>query len=473
MNMRRIPLLSLIVAVSICSHAQTPQIQTLRVQSGWGGLGEPAHSDFSVQRQGDSYSADGQPIPGDSLAALMSAIQEAPVVVPKAANLGITARWLQEHADQAGGYAGRLHYEDGISEQKALFREAFEDRRTLSSRVKQVYETFHTDDYPHLRAQLVLQNGTHVTLFTNSQNPYMLPWCLIANGTATKTYNANISRALFALLPPNFTNRERLIDEADSSLELSSMLGEEIGNSIVRRWNQIGVEHASGAAMAVLRRNYVVRSAILNSYNGLAFGKDWDGGKSPEENLQADLWRQGFPKGFTVTAFLLRRNGNTEGARELLKRAPQYENMVLSVSWLDAYLKSHPTERASLFYVHGESLTDKAMQVFAEDMNDIGRNDIAERVSSVRTHAALLESGFEDYWIILPDKTAIMWRRASRNRILKWKANEFPVHECRDYRIGSDGCAGVVISPDGVPESTGKIARTARACIRCVHFTWP
>jgi hypothetical protein len=33
----------------------------------------------------------------------MSAIEEAPLGIPTAANLGITAQWLQEHADQAGG----------------------------------------------------------------------------------------------------------------------------------------------------------------------------------------------------------------------------------------------------------------------------------------------------------------------------------------------------------------------------------
>jgi hypothetical protein len=103
MKVCRIPLLSLLLAVSICSHAQTPQIRTLRVQSAWGGLGKPAHSDFSVQRQGNSYSAEGRVVPSDSLNALMSAIEEAPLGIPTAANLGITAQWLQEHADQAGG----------------------------------------------------------------------------------------------------------------------------------------------------------------------------------------------------------------------------------------------------------------------------------------------------------------------------------------------------------------------------------
>jgi hypothetical protein len=391
----------------------------------------------------------------------MSAIQETPAVVPKAASLGITAQWLKENADQAGGYGSGLHYKDGIPEQKALFRVAFEDQRTLPYRLKQVYESFHTDDYPHMRAQLVLQNGTQVTLTTDSQNPYMLPWCVIANGTSTKMYNSNISRALFALLPPKFTNRERLTEESDSS-GLSAMLGEETADTIERRWELIGAEHLSGHALAVLRRDYEVRSATVDPYHDLAFGKAWDV-EPHEENLHATLWRPGFPKGFTVTAILLRQNGNTEGPTELLKRAPAYEKLVFSVPWLDAYLQSHPAEHASLFYVHGVSLTDKTMHIFAEDMNAIGRNDIVDRVRGVQNHAALIETGHGDYWIILPNKTAIMWRWQSLDHILRWEVDEFPAHECTDYRSVSGGCAGVIISPSGVPESTDGVESTAPA----------
>jgi hypothetical protein len=130
----RVLVLLLLMVISICSHAQTLQIQTLTVQSAWGGLGRPSHSDFSAHRLGDSYRANGRTIPSTLLNALLNAVQEAPVLVPTAPNLGITAQWLQEHADQAGEHASRLYYKEGLTEQKALFQEAFEDQRTLPSR---------------------------------------------------------------------------------------------------------------------------------------------------------------------------------------------------------------------------------------------------------------------------------------------------------------------------------------------------
>ena len=87
-------------------------------------------------------------------------------------------------------------------------------------------------------------------------------------------------------------------------------------------------------------------------------------------------------------------------------------------------------------------------------MKVIGRNDLVERVRRAQYQSALLESGHGDYWIILPDKTTIMWRWASLNHILKWKVNEFPAHECTDYRDTSGGCSGVVISSDGTFKSS-------------------
>ena len=227
------------------------------------------------------------------------------------------------------------------------------------------------------------------------------------------------------------------------------MIGELTADTIEGRWNLLKAQHDSADALAVLRSEYEVRSATVNSYHDLAFGKAWDGGEPHEENLHATLWRRGFPEGFTVAAILLRQNGKTEGANELLKRAPAYEDLVLSVPWLDAYLKSHPKEHGWLFYVHGESLTDKPMKVFAADMKAVGREDLVDRVRAVQQQAALFESGHGDTWIVLPDKTAIMWRWESLDHILKWKVNEFPAHECTDYRTVTGGCAGVVISPSG------------------------
>jgi hypothetical protein len=441
----------LIFAISHCVHAQS-QLNSLEVQSSWGGLGNAAHSEFSVERKGDGFASGHQSVSSNALNALVAAVAEASISKPAAANLGITPQWRRSHMDEAGSNASRLYYREGLPEQKELFQAAFVDENTLALRLKRVYEHSHTDDYPHMRLELVMSNGSTITLTTDSQSPYMLPWTITTNGTTRETYNAKISHALFVLLPPKFANRERLTEDG-----LSEMIGEETATTVESRWELIRAEHDSGDALSILRTKYEVHGATVDSYHGLAFGKAWDGGEPHEENLHATLTQPGFPKGFAISAILLREHGKTDGAHELLSTAPVYQKLVLSIPWLDTYLRSHPQENEWMFYVHGESFTDKAMHIFADDMKTVGRNDLIQLVGAVQHQAALLETGYGDYWIILPDKTAIMWRWQSLTHILNWKVGEFPAHECTDYRTVSGGCAGIVISPDGIVEPEGRV----------------
>ncbi len=428
------------------SHAQS-SLRSLGVQSSWGGLGGPAHSEFIVERKGDRFASGTQPVSRYALSVLVSAIAEASVSKPSAANLGITPQWLQSHAEDAGSNASRLRYREGLPEQKELFQSAFVDQNALTLRLKRVYEHSHTDDYPHVQLRITLMDGSAIALGTDSQNAYMLPWAITENGTTKETYNTKISRALFALLPSKFTNRERLTDGG-----LADMIGEETATDIEKRWEMIGAQHDSGDALSVLRTAYQVSEATVDSYHDLAFGKAWEGGHPHEENLHATLKKTGFPKGFVICAVLLRENGETQGAHELLTSAPVYQKLISSVPWLDHYLRKHPEENEWMFYVHGESLTDKAMQIFASDMKAIGKGDLIERVHTAQHESALLETGYGDYWIILPDKTVIMWRWQSLSHILKWKVGEFPAHECTEYRTVNGGCAGTVISPNGGAE---------------------
>lgn len=436
----------LILAVAPSVHAQAT-LNSLKVESSWGGLGRPARSELSVERKGDGFVAGQQAVSASALYALVAAVRDTPISKPTAANLGITLQGLRSHAEEAGSNTSRLHYKEGLPEQKSLFEAAFVDESTLPLRLERVYEHSHTDDYPYMRLQFALTDGSALTLTTHSQNPHMLPWTIKVDGATRETYNAEISQALLAILPPKFANRERLSGDG-----LYAMIGEETATTIKSRWELLRAEHDSGNALSILRTKYEVRDATVDSYHGLAYGKAWDGGEPHEENLHATLTRPEFPKGFAVSAVLLREHGETRGAHELLSSAPAYQHLVLSVPWLETYLRKHPEENEWMFYVHGESLTDKALHIFANDMKAVGRSDLIQRVEAVQHQAALLETGYGDYWIILPNKTAVMWRWQSLTHILNWKVGEFPSGECTDYRTVTGGCAGTVISPNGMSE---------------------
>lgn len=108
--------LSLLLALPIWSQTQSLQIQTLKVQSAWGGLGQLAHSEISIRRQGDSYKAGGRVIPVAALYALENAIKAPALGAPVAANLGVSAEWLHQYGDRAGAHTSRLHYREGLPE---------------------------------------------------------------------------------------------------------------------------------------------------------------------------------------------------------------------------------------------------------------------------------------------------------------------------------------------------------------------
>ena len=188
----------------------------------------------------------------------------------------------------------------------------------------------------------------------------------------------------------------------------------------------------------------------MNSYHNLDYGKEWTDGNPHEENLQVDLWRPSFPKNFVVAAVLRREGGRVDSSYTLPDRVAPYEQLVFSIPWLKAYLVAHPTDHAFLFFVQDRSFTEKAMRIFAADMKEAGREDLVSKVRVVQDKVALLETGSGDYWILLPDKSVILWRWASLANILLWKPADFPEKECTDYATSSGGCSGTLISPEGI-----------------------
>ncbi len=260
------------------------------------------------------------------------------------------------------------------------------------------------------------------------------------------------------MLPSEFTNREALTDEQQYATGLLQELAQEAGTEVEARWKDLGAQYQAGDALKSLKKIYQVRRADVNSYHDLDFGKEWAHGEPQEENLHVDLWRPGFPRNFIVTAVLLRHKEKVEGADVFQKKAAPYEKLVLSIDWLRNYWKAHPNEHAQLLYVHGHSLTDKAMEIFSADMKDAGRPDLIPKVSAVQDRAALLQTASEDrliefgngdYWIVLPDKSMILWRWQSSKNILRWNPLEFSAHECSAYGTVTGGCSGILISPEG------------------------
>lgn len=82
----------------------------------------------------------------------------------------------------------------------------------LKAVIEEHYRSDWTDDGPAIRVKVILKSGVVVTADSDAQHQFMLPWAISStSGVRTeKTYDLAISRAIAAILPPDFMHRERL-----------------------------------------------------------------------------------------------------------------------------------------------------------------------------------------------------------------------------------------------------------------------
>src|SRR5436190_22805190 len=92
----------------------------------------------------------------------------------------------------------------------ALFKESFSDLKTIERLLPSWFKFWKSDDYPSIRVTVVFANDKRWVASSDSYYPFMLPWGVSLNGTEQTTYNADISRAIAALMPNRSLNRNRL-----------------------------------------------------------------------------------------------------------------------------------------------------------------------------------------------------------------------------------------------------------------------
>lgn len=290
------------------------------------------------------------------------------------------------------------------------------------------------DDGSKLWAESVLQ----------SDSVFMLPW--IMKGRRV-TYNADISRAIASLLPVGSVNKEMLAGD-----ELASRLTYAVMTSIEREWNLLGSEERAGESLKTLRKAYEVVTAEITSYHLPGYGRYTYSGAHEEMNLHASVRRSNFPSNVTDALVLRYSDKKAEGVDEFLKSAAKYEDLALSVPWLNGYVRDNPRAAVRISYVHRQSFGDGAMRVFAADMKLLGREDLIEQVKSQQADIALLliyDTNTESHWLLFPDKHMMLWRYVGSSRLLKWTPKDFQKGEgqCSDWWVV---CSGREITAEGM-----------------------
>lgn len=368
----------------------------------------------------------------DLIASLTSKVEAAPTP----GNLGITENWLKRNVQPP---------QEGAPNQQALFRESFMDPKTVAELLPFAFKFWRFDDYPQLTVTVALKGGRRWVCSSDSYYPFMLPWKVDRGDEEETTYNADISRALAALMPEGSVNRNRLSDE-----ELKDWLSDAVMTHIKEQWDLLDVENRAPESFAELRRNFEVEHARINPYRSVDYGYVGRAKGPHEENLLATLRQPSLPPNVAEDVALLFHDGRIEGVSELPDRIGPSVALALSVPWLSEYRATHPEQKMYIRFVHDRSFSDKAMQNFTADMKQLGKESLADEVARVQDKVALVFLDYGSDWIILPDKRMILWRHYLLASFLKWTQADFTFKRCVEYNENNGGCLGMVVSADGV-----------------------
>ena len=303
----------------------------------------------------------------------------------------------------------------------------------------------------------------------------MLPWSMKGRRF---TYNADISRAVAALLPDESVNKRMLTGD-----ELASEIAGEVISSIEREWNLLGAEERAGEALKTLRTAYEVITAELTPYLHHEYGTYAYFDALEEIDLHAIVRRSNFQSNVTDALVLRYADKKVEGVDEFLKSAAKYEDLALSVPWLNGYIRDNPHAAVRISYIHDKSFGENAMGVFAADMKLLGRQDLIEQVKSQQAGIALLlinDTYTDSHWLIFPDKHMMLWRYAGSSRLLKWTPKDFlkGERECSDrfqYVFRAGNYSGGHACTEHPPLDQSVSPKTTRLKVSAIESSrdWP
>jgi hypothetical protein len=438
--------LLLLIVFSLYSFSAGAQksVRQIEIHSGWGGLGSAQNADVIIRKDKSTFVRDGKRVDTALVQALVDALEAPHIAKPEMANLGITPGWLKEHLATVHPHAF-VQGTPTTENQKALFAVSFTDTELIAKVIPRVFSYWKTDDYPYVKVEVSFEDGSKITVQSNSNYVYMLPWTF--DEKEDKDYNADISRAVSALLPLKTVNKVRLTGE-----ELPEQLTDAVMGSIETEWNLRGADDLVSDALKVLRQSYEVVATEIGPWHHPEYGTATYKGEPEEMNLHATLHKSTFPANLTNALVLREVKKKVEGIDEFLKTGSKYEALPLSIPWLSQYIQDNPKIPVRISYVQGLSFGNKAMRTFAADMKAHGREDLIEPVRAQQAQIVLLITGmryFESYWLLFPDKHMMLWRYGGPTGLLKWKEEDFPPGQCAEYQSNYGGCSGREVTPDG------------------------
>lgn len=252
-----------VVLARACSLAEAQKtVKRVVINSSSGGLGSGLSTRVVIKRKGDKFltravfysitigqpnglktrvvqkheggellSKD-RPVSAAQVQSLVDAFSAAPMTRPDLKNLGITQEWLAAKVESQ--QPRNIPQGQMTVSQKKLFQESFTNLNLVENLLFNLLMPERFDYSAFYKVEIFFDDGSKLSAESDSYGVFMLPWSMNGQRDAYN-YNADISRAIAALLPAESPNKTTLqADELDNELAAVVMI------SIETEWNSLG-----------------------------------------------------------------------------------------------------------------------------------------------------------------------------------------------------------------------------------------
>jgi len=328
----------LLAALTLAAAASMPVVDSIRIESRWGGLGTPSDTVYKVVRRGDRYVRRRAAVSPEAVDHLVAAIEAAPVGRQAAIRAIATPEWLALAAKRPHDSAAAIPR--CSDDAKQLFARRLADPVFAWSVLDGYFSMSRSDDSPNVTVDVALHDGRKLHVESHAQPALMLPWSV----DGVKTWNPELPRAVAALLPPGAEPRV-------SGEFLESDLAEDVAMNLRHELDELEERCIHRDFVTAVERVF----EIVHVYHG-----------APGD-FTAYVRRADFPPNLVLT--LVIRDSEKPGARAKLDRTVQRLPAYLDV--VRGFLAAHRETSFALWCVNGTSVDAEYPNLF--DKKDAAR----------------------------------------------------------------------------------------------------
>jgi hypothetical protein len=332
-------------------------VDSVRVESRWGGFGQPSATTYAIVHRDDHYYRRSATVPQEAVERFVAAITAAPVERKTALRGLVNREWLFARANEP-------HDDVSVpvcsSEAKRRFEQHLANPEEAFAALDRYFSARRTDDYPFVSIDVTFHDGHTVHLESRAQPALMLPW----NVGNTETWNPEIPRALVNLLPSDA--EPRLADR-----NLAKGYVEQVAREMSDSTDDLEERCLHRNFLAAVEKQF----QIVRVYHG-----------SPGD-FTAYVRRPDFPSNLVLT--LVIRDDDKPDAQEKLNRSVQRTTYYVNLA--HDYVIKHPEKHFTIWCADAISVEGNERAVEIEEYDPA--SGIVSHPRVIRPDGTVTEDG--------------------------------------------------------------------------------